>query len=192
MYFFFPNGFRCAFIGQYENEEEALLSISNILDHTHTFLSTLLRFDFLIPYNNILKTVGIVGAVILLWEIYNRREKKRILLECGIVTIFSVIFFAHFLGDPINQTSLRFFLITNISLALLALYALTYILSTRTHLIVAVVLYLLYHPVAVRNEYMNALLYPREAVGTTAPYKNSNTMLLSICPVLLSFKMWEP
>ena len=43
----------------------------------------------------------------------------------------------------------------------------------------------IYHPISVRNEYMNALVYPREArivYDVLQPYRSSNTLVLVDMP----------
>ena len=185
--FLLPKWFQMRFAsGQYENEDQALLSLFHLKTHISSFLSSLTDTSFVIPYNNTLNLLGIIGCGWLIWNLYQKIHTSRVLLEIGAVGLFSCIFFAHFLGDPQNQTSLRFFLMLNITLALLALYTLNRLrIGPANTMIFSVAMVCIYHPIAVRNEYMNALVYPREArvvYEHLQPFRSSNTLLLIDMP----------
>lgn len=187
LFFLMPKWFQMRLsVGQYENEKEALLSIDHFWRHSNSFVKSLLHTEWQIPYNNLLNILGIIGCGIFCWEIYQQRQEKRLLLDLAIAGTFTAIFLAHFLGDPQNQTSLRFFLIPNITLGLFGFYTLYRIHNNPTFLMISsVALFAMYHPIAVRNEYMNALLYPREArivYKFLEGYRGSNTMLFVDMP----------
>jgi hypothetical protein len=186
-FFLLPKWFQMRLsVGQYENEGESLLSFFNLYTHSLSFAQTLINFEWSIPYNNILNILGVIGLGILCQDIYSKRYSKRILIEISTMILFSFIFLAHFLGDPQNQTSLRFFLILNVGLGLLGIYTLHRIKYTQ-HLLplLSILFCFCYHPISVHNDYMNALVYPREArivYDFLKPHRGSNTMLLVDMP----------
>ncbi|MAA80432.1 MAG: hypothetical protein CL916_14345 [Deltaproteobacteria bacterium] len=187
LFFLIPKWFQMRFSsGNYENEEEALLSFSNLYTHFGSFLSSLFDISSQIPYNNVLNIIGMLVFAVLIWDIRGKRIATRTGFELLAITIFSCIFLAHFLGDPQNQTSLRFFLMLNITLALLTIYILIRLhISTRFIFLFSVAMACIYHPISVRNEYMNALVYPREArivYDILKPHRSSNTLVLVDMP----------
>jgi 4-amino-4-deoxy-L-arabinose transferase-like glycosyltransferase len=102
--------------GQYENEEESLLSISHLLSNISRFFTSLIDFNFVIPYNTLLNILGLCSALWILYECFQKIRSRRVLLELSTVALLCTVFFAHFLGDYQNHTSLRFYLLLNDSL----------------------------------------------------------------------------
>mgnify|MGYP001316780211 CR=1 FL=1 len=187
LFFLLPKWYQMRFSsGHYENEEEALLSFSNLYSHLGSFLDALFDVSSQIPYNNILNIIGLFGFALIIWDIRAKHLVARASFEVFAITIFSCIFLAHFLGDPQNQTSLRFFLMLNIMLALTSVYALHRLrLPPRLFILFSVAMTCIYHPISVRNEYMNALLYPREArivYDMLQPLRATNTLVLVDMP----------
>lgn len=187
LFFLLPKWFQMRFSrGNYENEEEALLSVSNLYTHLGSFLSSLFDTSLHIPYNNILNITGLLGCAVIIWDIRAKHLPFRTGFELAAVAILSCIFFAHFLGDPLNQTSLRFFLVLNITLALSAVYMLyRFRMPSKLLVLFSVTMACIYHPISIRNEYMNALVYPREArviYDILEPHRASNTLVLVDMP----------
>lgn len=187
LFFLIPKWFQMRFSsGNYENESQALLSISNLYTHAGSFVESMFDTSLQLPYNNLLNILGCIGCGMILWDILQKRIKMRNGFEILCAGFLTCIFLAHFLGDPQNQTSLRFFLIVNVTLALTAIYTLHRLhLPTRLFLLFSVAMACIYHPIGVRNEYMNALVYPREArvvYEVLRPMRSSNTLVLVDMP----------
>lgn len=187
LFFLLPKWFQMRFAsGNYENEKEALLSFFNLYTHFYSFLKSLFDISSQIPYNNVLNIIGLLGLIVIIRDIHTKRLTVRAAFEVFTLTLFSCVFLAHFLGDPQNQTSLRFFVMLNIALALMAVYTLLrFRIPPRIFVLFSIAMTWIYHPISVRNEYMNALVYPREArivYDMLKPLRATNTIVLVDMP----------
>lgn len=162
----------------------AAFSVKNLLNHSVLFLNSLADFHFYFPYATLINLAGAASLLYLLQDyVYRRWPKEKtqkqflqISAVC-VVACWAVITSFH-IGDPTHPATSRYFALFYLILSLSA----AYLLGTwkglnraapaaqkageprhrRAVTVLALGLWLLYHPQNVENRFSNTMTLPRE------------------------------
>lgn len=139
------------------------------LDHNRLFFEGLFRFDYFLPYANLVILTGLLGLVVLLFS--NRPasspERRHLLIISGTCALSLWITLTSFLwGDLTHPASARFGVLFVLVLSFFAAWLLNRIslFRSRPSLMLSLcgLMLALYHPVSMENRFLNALILPRE------------------------------
>ncbi|NOY68732.1 MAG: hypothetical protein GXP53_04475 [Deltaproteobacteria bacterium] len=179
-------------IGEYENPPGvSLFSIKAFFIHIRILINNFLNLDFFLPYNGILNLAVVLCAGFLAALILQKKIiiPKKLFLFWGTfiscITIMMAIFLSHYLGLYDNPNQARLFLCFSITCALapvLVKCAAPFAMSGRKLFSLSVILFMLYHPVASKHEFINTLLTIRiqnQAKQVLKKYRPQKVLILS-------------
>jgi len=148
----------------------AMFSFNSLVENTTTIIRKLVDFDYLLPYAGYLTIAGIFIFVYLTIEIIRKKIElktyERYFLTVLVAAIFiSTLFCLSFYwGVYTHPSSARYFITLSIVFALgpvaLRIFKPKF-LSGPTLLIISVVCFLYYHPIAVEGRFINTLTLNR-------------------------------
>ena len=173
----------------YENPDgTALFSLESFLENLKEFLISQGRFDFHLPYNPLLFYIGIAIIPFLVWKLFSSSSKIPKPIRCFILIftlsfiVFQFLYLCHFFGRFSHPSSARFFLIyaATSSLIPFSLYWIFPRIPAVLFPALGFIFFLLYHPVAVKDSFTNALTLNRKTDYTYQLLKNrpSDTLIL--------------
>ncbi len=173
----------------YENPDgTALFSLGSFFENLKEFLISQCRFDFHLPYNPFLFFMGIAVISLLVWKIFSSSPKIPKSLRCFILIftliffVFQILYLCHFFGRFSHPSSARFFLIyaATFSLIPFSLYWIFPRIPAALFPALGLVFFLLYHPVAVKDSFTNALTLNRKTDYTYQFLRNrpSDTLII--------------
>lgn len=152
--------------GQYENPTGGPpLAPEYFAKYLPRFFTAQTKLNFEYPYPAAYLifafAVGLVGFFLWLKKRENIRPYSVVAL-CFVA--LNLVYISHHFGDAMHASQARFFLLWCISLSLVpCLLALRYgWLSPEKALVASLAAFCLYHPLAIRNDFMKALTLPRE------------------------------
>lgn len=156
--------------GYYNEQGGALFSFENILNHLLELFNAQFNFNYFFPYGNLINFLGIIFILILIWKIIlnpQLLEGVKIKLFWTILIfllIHNLIYLAHQLGQYTHPVSARFFLGFSISLALVPIIyqSITKKLNTKYIFVFSLILFSLYHPIAIKNKFYLTSTLPRK------------------------------
>lgn len=158
-------------VGTYENPPGVpLFSIDSFIKNLKIMLAALANPDFFLPYNGILNLAGIGMLIYLVFAIASKKIKLTAEGRWFLVTVFiccstmMLIVLAHFLGRYDLPTQARLFLPVSAGLALVPIVF--FILIPRAIpvsflLFSSILLFFIYHPIAVRHTFPDAIIAAR-------------------------------
>ncbi|WP_155308401.1 hypothetical protein [Desulfosarcina ovata] len=157
--------------GRYENPAgTSLFSVGMFFRNGHELLSNFLNIDFFLPYSGVLNGASVVIGCVVMFQLITGKlmVQPKIKIFCGILmTCFVtnlVIILSHHAGRYSLATQARFFIVFSLATALTPIiFKLAYPqkLSNRTLLCFAIIILLLYHPIAMRNSFVSSLMENR-------------------------------
>ncbi|MEC7986016.1 MAG: glycosyltransferase family 39 protein [Myxococcota bacterium] len=171
--------------GKYENDSTSLLSPAHWWENVQSFVAAQFDMSFVLPYNPIAIWGAAIGLLWMLHSFWRIRLPGRVFFYLFPSFLFTMIFLAHFLGDYQNNTTMRFYFVLHNTESLVLGFVISRVWNGRLVLICGLLSFLLYHPIAVRNEYLKALLYPREMhrlYDFLEPYRSQNVLFLTDMP----------
>jgi hypothetical protein len=149
----------------------AVFSFSAFLKNIQTFFTSITPFRETLPYAGVLTAAGIIIFAYLIAAVLARKAlPERNQFHFAIVLFISVIvssglYFSHFFGIYTHPSSARFFITLSIVFALgpIALRIVRpNFMSGRVLLLLSVLCFSFYHPVAVEGRFINALTLNRK------------------------------
>jgi len=156
---------------------ELLFDLRRVVDHGWLALESLVDFRFVLPYNNIANMLGLCICVgLTYWYLrYGRtnmaRHHKSAVWTVVITAVsISMLYLIHDKGKVNFPTSARLFLIPTLILS--GVPILTRVIwpqrvKSGLLLVVGIIFVTIYHPVAVKNTFMNKLTLVRRTTITT-------------------------
>lgn len=157
--------------GAYQNPEDIpILSVASFLKNTTIFFINLIDFKYFLPYAGF---VSIAGIIIFIYLIIDILRKKIHLTDCQYYFLFVLavsvllstgIYFSHFFGDCTHPSSARFFITLSIVLALGPVALKIFkpdTMSGKILLVISIMCFLYYHPIAVQGRFINSLILNR-------------------------------
>lgn len=157
--------------GKYENPPGIpLFSFQAFYIHIKLLIKNFLNLNFFLPYNGMLNIAVVICAGFLISRILQKKIvlTKNHLFFWGIFIVsllaMLTIVLSHFIGLYNHPNQARLFLCFSIICALAPILiqcAAPGLISGRTLFAVSVTLFMLYHPVASRHEFINTLLTTR-------------------------------
>lgn len=145
-------------------------SLLHWADHIRLFFTTFLRFDYFLPYATAINWIGSIAIVLFVLEYRNKSRNDTIgqllffITSLVFLSLINVMFAFH-IGDPTHPVSSRYFLLPFILLSVFAVWGMQRLSIFQKNqvflIIVSTGLFLLYHPVSIKNDFMNTLTLPR-------------------------------
>lgn len=179
------------FIGSFGS---AAFSVSHLTAHAGAFFRGLLDFGFYLPFANLLLWGGIlIYAFLVFWLAINRGSLTVRCKQFAVIfaTLFGLNFgfyLAYFWGRYDHPATARLFLFVSIILAMgplwLRLVKPAWLPGPRL-LLVAVLLFVAYYPVAVKSDFIETLTLKRltgQAMRYLAPYAKMDVMVVTERP----------
>ncbi len=145
-------------------------SFASLVENITTFFKSLVDFEYFLPYAGFISIVSIIIFVYLIIEILRRKielknyENHFLLVLAVCILTITFLYFSYFFGDCTHPSTARFFMTLSIvfALGLVALRILKpNLLSGSTVLIISVICFLFYHPIAVEGRFINTLKLDR-------------------------------
>lgn len=175
---------------QFRPDEALPFNGQHFLDHNRLFFQGLFRFDYFLPYANLVILTGLLGLVVLFLS--NRPasspERRHLLIISGtcVVSLW-IIVTSYSWGDLTHPASARFGVLFVLVLSFFAAWLLNLIslFRSRPSLMLSLcgLLLALYHPVSMENRFLNALILTREyRIELDFLRKMGHTQLLIIAP----------
>lgn len=149
-------------IGTYENWDKPLFHWQYILPNATSILKNFWRLDFTIPFNTIALSIGLIATPL---AIYKAKRNKIIALASLLTLTNIIIIWTHIAGDLTHPTQARYYIIFSWSLVVALAYWLTQtkiIRNKKCTPLYAIILLILYHPIATENNFHNSLILTRE------------------------------
>jgi hypothetical protein len=157
--------------GQFESFKDVqLFSFSALAGNLKLFAGNLLDFDYRLPYAGIVTLASALIFLYLIGQILRRKislpshQRYFLLVLLASVGISTVMYFAHFFGHYTHPSSARFFITMSLFLAFGPVALRIFrpdIVSGKALLLVAVVCFFFYHPIAVEGRFINTLTLNR-------------------------------
>lgn len=151
----------------YQNPDGTpVFSISSLTDNLSVFFKNLVDLKYFLPYAGFLSIIGILIFIYLVLRfLINRKglesyQRHFLIVLFVSVLLSTVIYFAHFFGVYTHPSSARLFITLSIILALAPValkIAKPNFLSGTSLLIISVVCFIFYHPIAVEGRFINTL-----------------------------------
>jgi hypothetical protein len=155
-----------------ENPEDvALFSLKHFFKNLIELGNGMIDFQPFLPYATIFNLIALSILIVIPIKIILNKNvkkeifKKEIILVLGIVLILNLtIVLSHFFGRYIHPSSARLFLVFILSISLIPLVICKVFpnLSSRCFLTVAIITFIIYHPVAIKGQFVNAQNLIRE------------------------------
>jgi len=155
--------------------EKHLFSLTHLHHNLLEFLKGQFDFRFYLPYDNLLHLLAVILIVGLFWgilirkRIFQERAQKRFALVFVISLVVQLtIALAHFAGFYTFPTASRMFLPFAVTCALMPMFWLatypqeSFAKGSKLILLGSIVLFVLYHPIAVEGRFINWLNLNRE------------------------------
>ncbi len=150
----------------YQNPPEVpIFSFGTMIKNTGVFFKNLVDFNHYLPYAGFITLASLIIFIYLTAEIYRKKvdlKNNGYFLFVLIAAVFAIalIYFSHFFGDYTHPSSARLFITLSIVFALgpvaLKIFK-PQMLSGTTLLIISMVCFLYYHPIAVEGRFVNSL-----------------------------------
>ncbi|MBN1622677.1 MAG: glycosyltransferase family 39 protein, partial [Endomicrobiales bacterium] len=179
----------------YQNPENVpVFSIASFFKNIMIFFKSLVDFKYFLPYAGLLSIVSILIFIYLIIEVLRKKNRLTgsqyysIFVLAASVLISTGIYFCHFFGDCTHPSSARFFITLSIVLALgpVALkICKPKLISGTSLLIISIVCFLFYHPIAVEGRFINALKGNRttyHCINFLSQIKDKNILTISERP----------
>lgn len=178
--------------GNYENPPGVMLfSIHAFAIHLKVLVENFLNLDFLLPYNGISNLLSLICGVYLLSSIVQKKiivKKEHFLfwaLFSASTIAMMVIILSHFLGVYNHPTQARLFLCFSIVCALAPVMVKAVSpksISSKGIFALSIILFIIYHPIASKHEFINRLLTSRiqhESWKVLKNYAPDDVLILS-------------
>lgn len=179
----------------YQNPEGVpIFSVASFFKNIMIFFKSLVDFKYFLPYAGLLSIVSILIFIYLIIEVLRKKNRLTgsqyysIFVLTASVLASTGIYFYHFFGDCTHPSSARFFITLSIFLALgpVALkICKPKLISGTSLLIISVVCFLFYHPIAVEGRFINALKGNRttyHCIDFLSQIKDKNILTISERP----------
>ncbi len=152
----------------YQNPEGvAVFSIGSFIENLKTFFTNIVDLDYSLPYAGLLSVLGILILIylvlirpVIIRKRLQSRQWRCLLVLTASVLLSTAVYFAHFFGVYTHPSSARLFITLSIIFALapvLLKIAHPRLLPGPSLLIISIVCFLVYHPIAVEGRFLNAL-----------------------------------
>jgi len=172
-------------VGKYENPIDVpLFSFGSFVRNIHVLFVNLFNFGYYLPYAGLLNIAAILIIGYIIYRILQKGDRisrpdthfGAIVLGC--VLIHMVIILSHHAQQFDHPAQARLFFIFTVFVSLMpVIFKVMFpaFISGKTLMTGAVVLFFLYHPIAVENQFMN-FLHPMRTNGICRSFlKESNT-----------------
>ena len=179
----------------YQNPEgTAVFSIKSFLDNLAIFFKNLVDFEYFLPYAGFLSIISILIFIYLIIRVVRiRKNFESWQWRCVIVLTTSVllstaIYFAHFFGVYTHPSSARLFITLSIIFALgpiILKIAKPRLLPGPSLLIISIVCFLFYHPIAIEGRFVNTLTGNRrmeQCLAYLSKNHDENILIISLRP----------
>lgn len=185
-----------------ETGEESNFSLSHFFENSVEFVQAQGRFDFYLPYATVLNLFSLVTlALFPLALLFKKRfgtpfQSQFVWFAAGVVLLNSVVFLSHHFGFYTHPASARFFLVITLFLSLVPFLHHHFFpeMPAKWFLLASLILFVLYHPVAMENRFNHTLTLTREYRTTLAYLKqhfpNSNILIIADRPGMYTPHHW--
>lgn len=150
---------------------ETAFSAAHFLKNTMAFFNSFVHFKFFWPYATLVNILGLVGLLVFLYQsffkdLFKSRNEK----VAGVLILFSIflhwaLIHCYYLGSVHYLANTRLFTLFFLFLSVLAVFGLWSLKNLRPWggavLLAAVLVFALYHPVALSNRAGQAMEVPR-------------------------------
>ena len=150
----------------YQNQPEIpLFSFGSMIKNTELFFKNLIDFNHYLPYAGFITIASIIIFIYLIVEILRKKVDLKnngyfLFVLIAAVLAIALIYFSHFFGDYTHPSSARLFITLSIVFAFgpvaLKIFK-PQMLSGTALLIISMVCFLYYHPIAVEGRFINSL-----------------------------------
>jgi len=151
----------------YQNPADTpLFSVNALTKNIAIFFTNLIDFKYFLPYAGFVSIASILIFAYLIIEIL-RRKIRLVNYQYYFLFVLAMsilastgIYFCHFFGDCTHPSSARFFITLSIILALGPVALKIFkpdTMSGKTILIISIICFLYYHPIAVEGRFINTL-----------------------------------
>ncbi|MGD9209903.1 MAG: hypothetical protein PVI90_03970, partial [Desulfobacteraceae bacterium] len=145
----------------------------HFLRQFNEFLTAQLDFSFYLPYANLLNLIAFVGIGVLIWGLITNWKKKIISsstlqFACilAVCILANLLFtFCYYYGRYTHPISARYFILITLMLALIPILVKAVtpkLIGSGTMLVLSLVMFFLYHPIAMEDRFTNTLTQNRE------------------------------
>jgi len=164
--------------GRYENPEGvALFSLDALGEHLRQMVAHLFNLDFMLPYNGLLNAAAVIILVVVTVQLIRRKISLRsetakllgVVLACLAVNL--VVVLAHHAGQYGHPSQARFFIPFSIATALAPILFIRLMpgrLRRTTLLGFALMVFFIYHPLAMGNGFISSLMENRSHEASRA------------------------
>lgn len=179
----------------YQNPEGvAVFSIGSFMDNLVIFFENLVDLKYFLPYAGFLSIISILIFIYLIIRVVRIRQRlENWQWRCMIVLAISVllstaIYFAHFFGVYTHPSSARLFITLSIIFALgpvILKIAKPRLLPGPSLLIISIVCFLFYHPIAIEGRFINTLTGNRRTehcLNYLSRMDDKNILIISLRP----------
>lgn len=162
-------------------DQGEMFTIQYFVQHFITFVKSQFRFDFFLPYANLVTIAAVLGLLfaIYLWRsmkvemndlFLNSYVKQLLAIFMVILGLSTTIFFSHYAGNYDHPAQARYFIILSMFFAFIPIFikiAFPKLISGILLLLLSLTAFAMYHPVAVEGKFINTLSLIREYKYTT-------------------------
>lgn len=179
----------------YQNPEDtAVFSFAHLVKNLGIFFKNLVDLKYFLPYAGFLSIISIVIFIYLLVRVIVKRktletwQKQCLIVLTLCVLLSTAIFFAHFFGDYTHPSSARLFITLSIIFALgpvILKIAQPRLLPGPALLIVSILCFMFYHPIAVEGRFINVLTGNRsteQCISFLSKVQDKNILIIALRP----------
>ncbi len=179
----------------YQNPEgTAVFSIRSFTDNLAIFFKNLVDLKYFLPYAGFLSIISILILIYLIIRVVRARRtleswQRRCLVVLAISVLLSTaIYFAHFFGVYTHPSSARLFITLSIIFAIAPVMlkiAKPRLLPGPSLLMISIVCFLFYHPIAVEGRFINALTGNRRTehcLTHLSKVRDKNILIIALRP----------
>lgn len=182
--------------GSYENPADVpAFSLTSFVKNVTVFSKNLVDFEYFLPYAGLINIVGILIFIYLVIQVLRKKielknhESYFLIVLFTSIAISTVLYFSYFFVGAYNHPSTaRFFITLSIVFALGLVVLKTLkpnLLSGSTLLIISMICFLFYHPIAVEGRFINTLKLNRRTehcMNFIAELNDKNILIISPRP----------
>lgn len=171
-----------------------MFSFTSLVEHTTTIFRNLVDFKYFLPYAGFISIASILVFIYLIIEILSKRielkthQKHFLFVLAASISISTIVYLSYYWGVYTHPSSARLFIILSIAFALgpvaLRIFKPKF-LSGPTLLIISVICFLYYHPIAVEGRFINTLTLNRtteHCIDFISKLNDKNILVISTRP----------
>ncbi len=156
-------------------EKVSIFSLEHFINHAEKLWTGFFQFNFYYPYASILNCLTILLSVLLVLASIRKKQLTQYIQEYpiligAVVGTYFLVILSYFFGNAIHPSSARYFIVLAVFISILAPFAMEafrerlWKQSTKGKLVLVVGLlaFVAYHPLAINSRFMNSLTINRE------------------------------